>query len=61
MILTEENRRTVKKTYAIACLSTTNPTWTCLGLKAGPCGDRYTTDRPNQDRALSTAPSQRSE
>jgi hypothetical protein len=36
IILTGEHRRTVRETSAMASLSTTNPTRTCLGSKAGP-------------------------
>jgi hypothetical protein len=36
IILTGEYRRTVRKTSVMAILSTTNPTRTCLGSKAGP-------------------------
>jgi hypothetical protein len=35
MILTGENRRTRRKTYPSATLSTTNPTWSNLGTNAG--------------------------
>jgi hypothetical protein len=47
MILTGENRRTRRKTYPSATLSTTNPTWTDLG--ANPClrGENPVTNRLN--------------
>jgi hypothetical protein len=45
MVLTEENRRTRRKTCLTATLSTTNPTWTDLGANPGLHGGRPPTNR----------------
>jgi len=48
MVLREKNlstRRKSCKTVSTA-LSTTDPTWTALGLNPGPRGERSTTKRP---------------
>jgi hypothetical protein len=39
-----ENRRTRRKTCPSATLSTTNPTWTDLGVNPGLCGERPATN-----------------
>jgi hypothetical protein len=44
VILARENLSTERKTWSIATLSTTNSTWTDLGLKQGLCGLRLVTD-----------------
>jgi hypothetical protein len=43
MKLTGENRSTGRKTCPSATLSTTNPTWTDLGLNPGLRGERPAT------------------
>jgi hypothetical protein len=48
MILTGENRRTLKKTIPSATLSTTNPTWINPGLR----GERRATNRLSHGMAL---------
>jgi hypothetical protein len=44
MILTGENRRTLRKTYPIATLSTTNPTWIDPVANPGLRGERPETN-----------------
>jgi hypothetical protein len=41
MILTEENRRTRRKTRPSATLSFTNPTWNELGANSGLRGEKW--------------------
>ena len=45
MILRDENRSTRRKICPSATLSTTNPTWTGLGVNPGLRGERPTTNR----------------
>jgi hypothetical protein len=45
MILTEETRRTRRKTCPSATLSTTNPTWIDPGANVGLRGERPATNR----------------
>jgi hypothetical protein len=45
MILTEENRRTGRKTCPSATSSTTDPTWKNVGMILGIHGDRLVTNR----------------
>jgi hypothetical protein len=45
MILSGGNRRTRRKNYPSATLSTTNPTWTDLGANPGLRGERPVTSR----------------
>jgi hypothetical protein len=42
--LTGENRRTWRKTYPSATLSTTNPTWVDTGVNSGLGGERSVTN-----------------
>jgi hypothetical protein len=44
MILTRENQRTLRRTCPSATLSTTNPTWTDLGINLGLHDERLATN-----------------
>jgi hypothetical protein len=48
MILTEKNLKTRRKICPIATLSTTNPTWTDLGVKLGLQAERPVTNHLSQ-------------
>jgi hypothetical protein len=52
MILTGDNRRIRRKTYPIATLPTTNPTWIDPGANPGLCGERPATNDLGHDTAL---------
>jgi hypothetical protein len=52
MILTGENRRTLRKTCPSPTLSTTNPTWTDLGANMGLCCEKLATNCLSHGMAL---------
>jgi hypothetical protein len=49
MILTGENQRTLRRTCSSATLSTTNPTWTDLGINLGLHGEWLATNYLSHD------------
>jgi hypothetical protein len=51
MILAAENRRTRRKTYSGATLSTTNPTWIDPAANPGLRGERPATNRLSRSTA----------
>jgi hypothetical protein len=56
MILTGENRKTLRETCPSATLSTSNTTWTTLGSKSGLRSEKVATDRLSHDTAILLAP-----